>query len=105
MIAQAEQLLQRGSSVSSSLLPAIFKIFSQWKLTGAQQMTLLGLSNEKTLYNWKINGCLRPTTIRCSTVLPPWIGFLLVRWWIWPWSGTSSTRSEVAGDRYRRSAN
>ena len=53
MIAQAEQLLQRGSSVTSSLLPAIFRIFSQWRLTGAQQMTLLGLSNEKTLYNWK----------------------------------------------------
>ena len=53
MIAQAEQLLQRGSSVTSSLLPAIFAIFSQWRLTGAQQMTLLGLSNEKTLYNWK----------------------------------------------------
>tara|TARA_R110001592_G_scaffold363372_2_gene686263 strand:- start:136261 stop:136659 length:399 start_codon:yes stop_codon:yes gene_type:complete len=53
MIAQAEQLLQRGSSVTSSLLPAIFAIFSQWRLTGAQQMNLLGLSNEKTLYNWK----------------------------------------------------
>ncbi len=53
MIAQTEQLLQRGSSVTSSLLPAIFNIFSQWRLTGAQQMTLLGLSNEKTLYNWK----------------------------------------------------
>ena len=53
MIAQGEQLLQRGSSVTSSLLPAIFNIFSQWRLTGAQQMTLLGLSNEKTLYNWK----------------------------------------------------
>ncbi len=53
MVAQAEQLLQRGSSVTSSLLPAIFAIFSQWRLTGAQQMILLGLSNEKTLYNWK----------------------------------------------------
>ena len=53
MIAQAEQLLQRGPSVTRSLLPAIFAIFSQWKLTGAQQMTLLGLGNEKTLYNWK----------------------------------------------------
>ena len=50
---QAEQLLQRGSSVSSSLLPAIFNILSQWHLTGAQQMAVLGLSNEKTLYNWK----------------------------------------------------
>ena len=29
MVAQAEQLLQRGSSVASSLLPAIFNIFSQ----------------------------------------------------------------------------
>jgi len=53
MSVQAEQLLQRGSSVSGSLLPAIFNIFRQWRLTGAQQMTLLGLSNEKTLYNWK----------------------------------------------------
>ncbi len=53
MVVQAEQLLQRGSTVTSSLLPAIFNIFSQWRLTGAQQMTLLGLSNEKTLYNWK----------------------------------------------------
>ncbi len=53
MNAQAEQLLQRGPSVTSSLLPAIFAIFSQWHLTGTQQMTLLGLRNEKTLYNWK----------------------------------------------------
>ena len=53
MIVQAEQLLQRGSGVTSSLLPAIFEIFSLWHLTGAQQMTLLGLSNEKTLHNWK----------------------------------------------------
>lgn len=53
MIAQTEQLLQRGSSVASSLLPAMFNIFLQWRLTGAQQMRLLGLGNEKTLYNWK----------------------------------------------------
>lgn len=53
MAAQAEQLLQRGPSVARSLLPAIFTIFGQWNLTGMQQMTLLGLSNEKTLYNWK----------------------------------------------------
>lgn len=53
MNAQAEQLLQGGPGVSRALLPAIFAIFSQWGLTGAQQMTLLGLSNEKTLYNWK----------------------------------------------------
>ena len=53
LIAQAEQLLGRGSGVAGSLLPAVFAIFSQWRLTGAQQMTLLGLGNEKTLYNWK----------------------------------------------------
>lgn len=53
MIAQAEQLRQRGPGVTCSLLPAIFAIFSQWRLTSAQQMTLLGLGNEKTLYNWK----------------------------------------------------
>ena len=53
MIAQAEQLLQRGSDVNGSLLPVIFNIFTQWRLTGSQQMVLLGLTNEKTLYNWK----------------------------------------------------
>lgn len=53
MMAQAEQLLQGGARVNRSLLPAIFNMFNQWRLTGAQQMTLLGLSNEKTLYNWK----------------------------------------------------
>ncbi len=53
MNVQAEHLLQRGPGVTRALLPAIFAIFSQWRLTGAQQMTLLGLSNEKTLYNWK----------------------------------------------------
>lgn len=52
-MAQVEQLLQRGPAVASSLFPVIFNIFNQWGLTGAQQMLLLGLSNEKTLYNWK----------------------------------------------------
>lgn len=53
MVVQAEQLLQRGPSITRSLLPALFNIFSEWRLKGAQQMILLGLSNEKTLYNWK----------------------------------------------------
>lgn len=53
MISQAKQLLQRGSHVFGFLLPTIFNIFRQWHLTGAQQMTLLGLCNEGTLYNWK----------------------------------------------------
>jgi hypothetical protein len=53
METQAERLLQLDSNVTGSLLPSIFKIFSQWRLTCAQQMTLLGLSNEENLYNWK----------------------------------------------------
>jgi len=53
MGANFEQLLQPYSKESGSLLPVIFNIFSRWRLTGQQQMTLLGLSNEKTLYNWK----------------------------------------------------
>ncbi len=53
MRANFEQLLQPYSIYPGSLLPAIFNIFSLWRLTGQQQMTLLGLSNEKTLYNWK----------------------------------------------------
>lgn len=48
-----EQLLQPYSTEPGALLPVIFNIFSLWRLTGQQQMTLLGLSNEKTLYNWK----------------------------------------------------
>jgi hypothetical protein len=53
METQAERLLQLDSNVTGSLLPSILKIFSQWRLTCAQQMTLLGLSNEENLYNWK----------------------------------------------------
>lgn len=53
METQAERLLQLDSNVTGSLLPSIFKIFSQWRLTCAQQMTLLGLSNEENLHNWK----------------------------------------------------
>lgn len=53
MSADFEQLLQPYSIEPDSLLPVIFTIFSSWRLTGQQQMTLLGLSNEKTLYNWK----------------------------------------------------
>jgi hypothetical protein len=53
MRASFEQLLQPYSLEPGSLLPAIFNIFSLWQLTGQRQMILLGLSNEKTLYNWK----------------------------------------------------
>jgi len=53
MRANFDQLLKPYSIDPGSLLPVIFNIFSLWRLTGQQQMTLLGLSNEKTLYNWK----------------------------------------------------
>lgn len=53
MVIQTEKLLQRGPIVSGSLLPAIFEIFSRWHLTSSQQMTLLGISDEKSLCNWK----------------------------------------------------
>lgn len=53
MKANFEQLLQPYSIDPGTLLPAIFNIFSLLRLTGQQQMMLLGLSNEKTLYNWK----------------------------------------------------
>ena len=53
MKAELEKLLQPYSIEPGSLLPAIFSIFTLWHLSGHQQMTLLGLSNEKTLYNWK----------------------------------------------------
>lgn len=53
MNAEFEKLLQPYSIESGSLLPAIFNIFVLWHLSGYEQMTLLGLSNEKTFYNWK----------------------------------------------------
>tara|TARA_R110002072_G_scaffold2123_1_gene17773 strand:- start:1692 stop:2105 length:414 start_codon:yes stop_codon:yes gene_type:complete len=52
---RADALLARGADVTDKVLPVIFNIFESWRLTGAQQMALLGLSNEKTLYNWKNN--------------------------------------------------
>lgn len=51
MKADFEQLFQPYSIEPGYLLPAIFNIFTLWYLSGHEQMTLLGLSNEKTLYN------------------------------------------------------
>lgn len=48
-----ERFLNRGKSVARTLLPTLFNIFEKWGLTGKQQMVLLGMTNEKTLYNWK----------------------------------------------------
>ena len=52
-MAQTAHALQGGHFDTAPLLPAIFNIFKFWGLTGSQQMTLLGLTNEKTFYNWK----------------------------------------------------
>ena len=53
MNATAQSILSEGPSVAGTLLPTLFNIFDAWGLDGAEQMTLLGLNNEKTLYNWK----------------------------------------------------
>lgn len=54
-VERLESLLNRGEDINGKVLPVIFRVFDTWRLTGAQQMALLGLSNEKTLYNWKKN--------------------------------------------------
>ena len=48
-----DQPLEARDDVRRAVLPTVFNIFRDWQLSGEQQMTLLGLSNEKTLYNWK----------------------------------------------------
>lgn len=53
MEALSVKQLQANPEAAAIVLPVIFNIFSMWKLTGAEQMTVLGLNNEKTLYNWK----------------------------------------------------
>ena len=53
MSASVRELINQDSEVASTLLPALFSIFDQWRLKGREQMTLLGLTNEKTYYNWK----------------------------------------------------
>lgn len=40
-------------ALAGVLIPSLFRLFEEWGLTGQQQMVLLGLQNEKTLYNWK----------------------------------------------------
>lgn len=53
MSATAAKMATKGAEVSLVLLPSLFNIFRLWGLTGREQMALLGLTNEKTLYNWK----------------------------------------------------
>lgn len=69
----AQPVPQRGDAVSTALLPALFNMFEQWGLNGKQQMVLLGLSNEKTLYNWKNRPekakLSKDTLERCSYLL------------------------------------
>lgn len=53
MSATAARVAGKGAEVSRVLLPSLFNIFKLWRLNGREQMALLGLTNEKTLYNWK----------------------------------------------------
>lgn len=73
MRADKIKALQRNPDTAAKVLPVVFNIFELWGLTGAEQMTLLGLVNEKTLYNWKkapAKAKLTPDTIeRISYVL------------------------------------
>lgn len=69
---KANALLARDD-VTDKVLPVIFKIFESWSLTGAQQMALLGLSNEKTFYNWKKN----PDRVKLSKDLLERVSYIL----------------------------
>jgi len=41
------------NKTASAALKAFFNIAELWNLSGAQQMSLLGLDNQSTLYKWK----------------------------------------------------
>ncbi len=73
MATPALKVLEQANTVSKALLPTLFNMFEQWGLTGKQQMILLGLSNEKTLYNWKNHPekakLSKDTLERCSYLL------------------------------------
>jgi hypothetical protein len=73
MATPAFKVLEEANSVGKALLPTLFNMFEQWGLTGKQQMVLLGLSNEKTLYNWKNQPekakLSKDTLERCSYLL------------------------------------
>lgn len=44
--------IQQNPRTGAVVLPVVFSIFDKWRLTGSEKMTLLGLVNERTLYNW-----------------------------------------------------
>ncbi|MAK43119.1 MAG: hypothetical protein CMN80_03060 [Spongiibacter sp.] len=44
--------IQQNPRTGAVVLPVVFSIFDKWGLTGSEKMTLLGLVNERTLYNW-----------------------------------------------------
>ncbi len=94
MTAEFEKLLQPYSIEPGSLLPAIFNIFALWHLSGREQMILLGLSNEKTLYNWKSRPAKAKLTWdfleRASYILGIYFsvhGFVLLNKWLCPNGG------------------
>ena len=43
----------KRKEAAGPLIKAVLQIFGRWKLSNAQQQTLLGLHNEGTFYNWK----------------------------------------------------
>lgn len=51
--AQKMQELLKQDNVSAVGLKAFFRIAELWKLTTQEQMSLLGLSAESTLFKWK----------------------------------------------------
>jgi hypothetical protein len=73
MATPALNIPAQANAVGKALLPALFTMFEQWGLTGKQQMVLLGLTNEKTLYNWKNQPekakLSKDTLERCSYLL------------------------------------
>lgn len=44
--------IHQNPRTSAVVLPVVFGIFEKWGLTGSEKMRLLGLVNERTLYNW-----------------------------------------------------
>ena len=55
MKAELEKLLQPYSIEPEALLPVIFNAFALWHLSGRDQMTLLGLSNERLCIIGKVS--------------------------------------------------
>ncbi len=49
----AEFTNEKRKEAAGPLIRTVLQIFERWKLSNAQQQSLLGLHNEGTFYNWK----------------------------------------------------